>query len=275
MHSVSPSSRSVLVTGGASGIGRALAVAFADSGARVFIADRQADLAKEAAREIDRHGGHACVIDLDVRNRQQFADAVDRVVRDTGQIDYLVNNAGIGVLGDAARFSAADWSDVLDVNLTGVCHGIAIAYPTMVRQKRGHIVNVASMAGLVPAPLIASYAASKFAVVGLSRALRIEASRHGVGVSVVCPFIIDTPLLQGGRYGRVNDDAQAITAWQSMLKRLAVPPEGLARRVLRDIGRNRAVIVYPGWARVFWHIDRFSPWLSERLTRGLMRHLLD
>jgi NAD(P)-dependent dehydrogenase (short-subunit alcohol dehydrogenase family) len=247
-----------------------LAIALAESGTLVFVADRQLDHAAQVVRQIEERGGRGDAIDLDVRNRERFAEVVSAVVRSSGRIDYLFNNAGIGVLGQAAHFNSADWLDVLDVNLSGVCHGIAAAYPQMIRQGGGHIVNVASLAGLVPAPLIASYTASKFAIVGLSRALRVEAARHAVCVSVVCPFIIDTPLLTGGRYGRINDDVKQLTEWRPLLRWLAVSPESLARRVLQQIARNRGIIVHPAWARVFWHIDRFNPWLSERLTRALM-----
>ena len=269
-----PSSPTAIVTGGASGIGRAFAVALARSGVLVFVADRQLDGVERVVREIVGDGGQARAAVLDVRNGEQFSNLAAAVVRSAGRIDYLFNNAGIGVLGQAAGFSDADWSEVLDVNLRGVCHGIAAAYPQMIRQQRGHIVNIASLAGLVPAPLAASYTASKFGVVGLSRALRVEASRHGVRVSVVCPFIVDTPLLSGGGYSRINDDARSVTAGRPLLQRLAVHPDRLARGVLRQLARNRAVIVYPPWARLFWHADRLSPWISERVTRALMNRFL-
>jgi len=263
-----------LVTGGASGIGRALAMTLSQTGTMVFVADRQIDLASQVVSAINGTGGRAVAAALDVRSRSQFADLVSTILTSSGRLDYLFNTAGIGVLGHASRFSDADWSDVLDVNLKGVCHGIAAAYPYMTEQGRGHIVNVASLGGLVPSPLTASYTASKFGVVGLSRALRIEAAQHGVRVSVVCPFIVDTPLLSGGTYGRIKQDAESVKKGRRLLYRLAVSPDRLARSVLRQAGRNRAVIVYPRWARLLWHVDRLSPWLTERLTTALMKQLL-
>jgi NAD(P)-dependent dehydrogenase (short-subunit alcohol dehydrogenase family) len=264
-----------LVTGGASGIGRALAMALSESGAAVFVADRQTALAEHVVCDITRGGGRAYVADLDVRNRTQFEGIVQSIVESTGRLDYLFNNAGIGVLGQASHFTHADWSDVLDVNLTGVCNGVAAAYPQMVEQRCGHIVNTASLAGLVPAPLIASYTASKFGVVGLSRALRVEAARHHVRVSVLCPFIVDTPLLGGGFYGRIHDDTQSLEKGRRFLRALAVSPQRLARRVLQQVGRNRAIIVYPGWARLLWHLDRLTPWVSERLAALLLNRWMD
>lgn len=267
-------SPTALVTGGASGIGRALALALADSGVMVVVADRQIDLAERVVAEITARGGRAHLAALDVRDREQFATVVKMIVESSGRIDFLFNNAGIGVLGRASHYRDTDWTDVLDVNLAGVCNGIAAVYPLMIQQRFGHIVNIASMAGLIPAPLVASYTASKFAVVGLSRALRIEAATHGVRVTVVCPLIVNTPILSGGRYGRHNDDVSALGRRRAAMHAMAVTPEGLARRVLRDVARNRAVVVYPGWARLLWYLDRLSPWLTDRLTSVLMARLL-
>lgn len=269
-----PGSPTALVTGGASGIGRALALALAESGVMVVVADRQTDLAERVVAEIAARGGRAQVAALDVRDRRQFAAVVKMIVESSGRVDFLFNNAGIGVLGQASHYRDTDWTDVLDVNLVGVCNGIAAAYPVMVQQRFGHIVNIASMAGLIPVPLVASYTASKFAVVGLSRALRIEAAAHGVRVTVVCPLIVNTPILSGGRYGRHNDDVSALSRRRAAMHAMAVPPEDLARRVLRDVARNRAVVVYPAWARLWWYLDRLSPWLTDRLTSVLMARLL-
>jgi NADP-dependent 3-hydroxy acid dehydrogenase YdfG len=116
--------------GGASGIGRALAIALSQTGTAVYVADRQFDLARQVARTIADAGGSAVAADLDVRNRAQFAELVSTIVAATGRLDYLFNTAGIGVMGHASQFSDTDWSDVLDVNLKGVCHGIAAAIPT-------------------------------------------------------------------------------------------------------------------------------------------------
>lgn len=272
--SVSSMSPVAVVTGGASGIGRALAAALTGHGRRVFIADRQVERAGQVAAELTRAGGQVTAIALDVRDREQFASVVTDVIASAGAIDYLFNCAGIGVIGQAANYSAADWSEVVDVNLAGVYHGIAAAYPQMIRQRRGHIINIASLAGLVPAPLVASYTASKFGIVGLSRALRIEAAAHGVRVSVVCPAVIKTPILDGGRYGRSNDDVVALRRYRDRLDAIAADPDRLAQSVLNAIDRNRAIIIYPGWARALWYLERLSPSLTERWMRGLLQRLL-
>ena len=137
-------------------------------------------------------------------------------MQQSGRIDYLFNNAGIGVGGEVDSYTLDDWNDVFDVNLRGVVHGIQAVYPIMIQQHSGHIVNTASMAGLVATPGPASYTATKHAVVAISKALRVEAERHGVQVSVLCPGAIRTPILTGGKYGRYNgvSDEQLLKFWE-------------------------------------------------------------
>ena len=269
-----PGAPTAIISGGSSGIGRALAEALSARGVTVVVADRQVQLAEAVVAGIRRRGGEARATELDVRDRRQFAEVVATTVEGAGRLDYLFNNAGIGVVGEMRYYDHSDWSDVLDVNLAGVCNGIAAAYPRMVDQRFGHIVNMASMAGLVPTPMIGSYTASKFAVVGLSRALRLEAKRHGIRVSVVCPAIVDTPLLHGGRYSRFNDDAGPLRAHARTLHAWASSPDAFASRVLRAVASNRAVVIDPPWARLLWYLDRLSPWATEQLCGRLLGRVL-
>jgi NADP-dependent 3-hydroxy acid dehydrogenase YdfG len=140
------------VTGGASGIGAALAAKLVDGGAEVWIADRQIDQARELAQRLNSGDAKAHAIELDVRDYPSFERAAAEAVRQSGRIDYLFNNAGIGVGGEVDSYTLDDWNDVLAVNLHGVVHGIQAVYPIMIRQRSGHIVNTASMAGLLAAP---------------------------------------------------------------------------------------------------------------------------
>src|SRR5277367_4291720 len=197
------SGKIAFVTGGASGIGAALATKLASEGAEVWIADRQIDAAQELAQRLDSGGAKAHAIELDVRSYSSFERAVAEAVQQSGRIDYLFNNAGIGVAGEVDSYTLDDWNDVFDVNLRGVVHGIQAVYPIMIRQHSGHIVNTASMAGLITTSGAASYTATKHAVVAISKTLRLEAERHGVQVSVFCPGAIRTPILTGGKFGRV------------------------------------------------------------------------
>ncbi|MBC7174389.1 MAG: SDR family NAD(P)-dependent oxidoreductase, partial [Polyangiaceae bacterium] len=138
-----------LITGGASGIGRALCEALAERGAEVVVADRQAEEGEAVAAAIRAAGGNAYAATLDVRDADAFRAVAEGVVKSSGRIDLFFNNAGIGVAGEVERYSRRDWDEVVDVNLRGVIHGIDAVYPIMITQGRGHIVNTASMAGLL------------------------------------------------------------------------------------------------------------------------------
>lgn len=256
-----------LVTGGASGIGAALVARLADGGAEVWIADRQLELGEQVARRLRRLGTTAYAIELDVRDFPAFQRAVSAVLEKSGRIDYLFNNAGIGVAGSVDSYELADWTDVFDVNLLGVVNGIQAAYPAMIDQRGGHIVNTASMSGLIPSPGMASYSASKHAVVGLSKALRIEAAEHGVAVSVLCPGVIKTPILTGGAYGRARLNGKGHKEFFGIPRGLRpMAPEPLADRVLRGVARGDGIIVVPWSGKAVWLLERMSPNLSMRLV---------
>ncbi|MGB8331491.1 MAG: SDR family NAD(P)-dependent oxidoreductase, partial [Polyangiales bacterium] len=142
--------KTAFITGGASGIGRAFAEELAEQGAAVILADRQIELAEDVATAIRQAGGQATAQELDVRDPAQFQRVVDDTVARMGRVDYFFNNAGIGVGGEIATYTLADWDDVLDVNVRGVAHGIQAVYPVMRAQRSGHIINTASIAGLLP-----------------------------------------------------------------------------------------------------------------------------
>jgi NAD(P)-dependent dehydrogenase (short-subunit alcohol dehydrogenase family) len=271
---VSFTGKVAFVTGGASGIGAALATKLVDGGAEVWIADRQLDAARALAQRLSGGGAKARAIELDVRDYPAFERAVAEAVQRSGRIDYLFNNAGIGVGGEVDSYALEDWNDVFDVNLHGVAHGIQAVYPVMIRQRSGHIVNTASMAGLIPSPGSASYTASKHAVVALSRALRLEAERHGVKVSVLCPGAIRTPILTGGKYGRMTktglSDEALLNFWEPFRP---MAPEKFAERVLPAVLRGRAIIIVPAWWKALWYLDRLSPAISTQAARLTQKRL--
>jgi NADP-dependent 3-hydroxy acid dehydrogenase YdfG len=268
----SVSGKIAFVTGGASGIGAALATKLVDGGAEVWIADRQLGAAQELAQRFNSGGGKAHAIELDVRSYPSFEGAVAQAVQQSGRIDYLFNNAGIAVGGEVDSYTLDDWNDVFDVNLHGVVHGIQAVYPIMIRQHSGHIVNTASTAGLVTTPVGASYTATKHAVVAISMALRVEAERHGVQVSVFCPGVIRTPILAGGKYGRFNgiSDEQLLKFWEPFRP---MAPEKFAERALRAVLRGDAIIVVPAWWKAFWYLERLSPALSRRAARLTLKRM--
>jgi NADP-dependent 3-hydroxy acid dehydrogenase YdfG len=193
-------------------------------------------------------------------------NVVGETVGRWGVVHYFFNNAGIAVGGEAEHYDARDWDDVIDVNLRGVAYGIQAVYPLMINQREGHIINTASLAGLVPLPGEVSYTATKYAVLGLSCALRIEAKRHNVRVSALCPGAVRTPMLAGGRYGRTNmigmTEEKAMQIWERMLP---MDADEFAGRVVAAVARNQAIIVIPGWWRAVWMLSRLSPGLAERM----------
>jgi len=266
--------RVALVTGGASGIGRALSGALVARGASVVVADINASRAAAVASELDGRGpGSATSLSLDVADAGGFQRAVGEVRDGHGRLDLLFNNAGIGIGGPVEELELAHWERTIDVNLRGVMHGVVAAYPLMVEQGHGHIVNTASLAGLLPFPFGVPYGMTKHAVVGLSVSLRGEARAHGVRVSAVCPGVIDTPILDSEGPPDLPRTRFAGRGREMFLRSNrgpAYPPERLAEDVLRGVERNRAIIVAPARARTIWLANRIAPGLVERLlTREL------
>jgi NADP-dependent 3-hydroxy acid dehydrogenase YdfG len=263
------SGKVAFVTGGASGIGAALATELVDKGAEVWVADRQISQAQELVQRLNSAGGKAHAIEVDVRSFASFDRAIAEAVQQSGRIDFLFNNAGIGVGGEIDAYTLDDWNDVFDVNLRGVVHGIQAVYPIMIKQHSGHIVNTASMAGLITTVSQASYTATKHAVVAISKTLRLEAERHGVQVSVLCPGVIRTPILTGGKYGRNEGVSDEDLLKMGELAR-PLPPEKFAERALRAVLRGDAIIVVPGWWKALWYLERLSPALSMRAVKMTM-----
>ncbi|KGI68378.1 SDR family oxidoreductase [Mycolicibacterium rufum] len=257
------SQKVAFITGGASGIGAALSEALTAAGAEVWIADRQYDVAEQLAQRLRGSGARAHAVALDVRDPAAFEAAVAEAVRTSGRLDYLFNNAGIGIGGEVDSLTLEDWTDIIDVNLRGVIHGVQAAYPVMIAQGSGHIVNTASMAGLITTSAQAGYSATKHAVVALSKTLRVEAAGHGVQVSVLCPGVVRTPILSGGEYGRNrNVSRENLLKLGEALR--PIEPGEFAQQALRGVLRNQAIIVVPRWWKALWYLERLSPALSMR-----------
>ncbi len=260
-----------IVTGAASGIGRALAEELARRGASVILADLQAEEAEAAAGALRRSGRSASACALDVTDYESVRRVVQGVFDQHGRLDFIFNNAGIAAGGELRHHTIDGWNRIIDVNLRGIVHGVHAAYPLMLGQGFGHIVNTASMQGLVPSPLSASYSATKHAVVGLSKALRVEAAGAGVRVSVLCPGVVRTPLLSGGKHGlfftSVPEQEQRDQARRYFERFRPMDVRRFAAKVLDRVARNRAIIVIPAWWKAFWWLDRLSPALSLLVAR--------
>lgn len=252
-----------LVTGGASGIGAALARRLAASGARVVLADRQEEEAAALAKQL---GPQAEALSLDVRDAAAFDRLIAGVFERHGRLDYLFNNAGTGVRGEVKDHELEDWRYVVDVNLMGTIHGIQAAYRRMIAQGFGHIVNTASIAGLIGLPHTTVYSATKHGIVGLTKALRIEAAVYNVRVSALCPGVVRTPLLDGGRFGILRTSTPRDVLEKMMVAYRPMEPADLAAKALPRIARNEAIIVEPArWRFPVW-MSRAMPGLFEWLT---------
>lgn len=258
-----------IITGAGSGIGRALAEELATRGAQVVICDINSERIEEVGKQINDNGGSATALTVDVTD----AESVKRMVNDTvaahGKIDLIFNNAGIVSVGEARDFSMEDWKRVIDVNIYGVINGVQSAYPVMIEQGFGHIVNTSSILGLIPIPMMISYVASKHAIVGLSNALRIEAEPLGVKVSVVCPGDVGTSIHKNAGY--VNVDINKVESLFSNDR--SITPEQCAKAILRGVERNKPIIVITWSARLMWAIYRLSPRLFMWLTKLFVKRM--
>ncbi len=267
-----------IVTGAASGIGRALAEELARRGCEVVLGDLQIEQTEEVASYIIAAGGKATAIQIDVRD----FPAMERVVRDTlkrcGRLDHIFNNAGIGIGGGVNQYSIEDWNYIIDVNLRGVINGVQAAYPIMIGQGFGHIINTASMAGLLPSPGYVAYATTKHAIVGLSVSLRAEAALLGVHVSVLCPGVISTPIWEGGgKYGKTYSIIPPELVKQLLKKARPMPPDIFAKKVLGLVARNKAIIIVPALWKLRWWSNRVSPsagiYIAQKLFQYTLRKL--
>jgi NAD(P)-dependent dehydrogenase (short-subunit alcohol dehydrogenase family) len=262
-----------IVTGGASGIGRALAQELARRGCEVVLVDLQGEMAEHVALEIRDSGGKAKAVKLDVTDFPAMEGVVRETVARTGRLDYIFNNAGIVIGCTANHYTISDWNRIIDINLRGVINGIQAAYFIMIEQGFGHVVNTASMAGLMPNPVNVAYAATKHAVVGLSLSLRAEAAEMGIRVSVICPGVIRTPILEGGKYGKIlmNIPDEKLCAMWEELKPMS--PDIFAKKVLNAIAKNKAIIIVPSFWKLLWWLNRLSPLLGMAFAQNRLKKM--
>jgi len=234
--------RVAVITGGGGGIGAAMARAFAARGAHVALADIDEGAATAVADELQRGGAQALAVRTDVTRLESVRALADAVERRFGAVHIVCNNAGVATFGEIASATHADWEFTISVNLWGVVHGVETFVPRLLAQGQGgHIVNTASMAGLVGMRWLGIYCASKFAVVGLTEALHRELTDHRIGVSVLCPMIVDTPINENSVTRRpqgLRNAADAPIPPASAMAGGVITAEEVARRVVRGIERR-------------------------------------
>jgi NAD(P)-dependent dehydrogenase (short-subunit alcohol dehydrogenase family) len=275
--------RCALVTGGASGLGRAVAVRLLERGWRVALADIDAEAAAAAARGIDPAGTRILALRLDVRSDEEWTAAVGAVDGAWGRIDLLVQSAGVASSGTIEETPIDQWRWVLEINLLGIVRGCRAVVPGMRTRRSGHVVNVASFAGLANAPSMASYNAAKAAVISLSETLRAEVAGAGIGVSVACPAFIKTPLMEttareAASAGSGEADARNAARMQAIVRHLmetsGVTAEDFARDVVDAVERRRFMVITHRDARWKWRLKRLAPeWFFREVVKTTRKFL--
>lgn len=258
--------RIALVTGAASGIGRETALALGRRGADLVICDLDEQGLGDTDAMLRGLGRDVLARRVDVADREQMRGFAQETLAQVGVVDILMNNAGVGLGAGFLDTSLDDWDWILRINLLGVVHGCHFFVPAMVeRGAGGHVVNVSSAAGYLPTEALSAYVTSKYAVLGLSESLRGELRRHRIGVTAICPGIIDTPITRSsrlrGKYAAEGQREEMISAYQ----RRGYGPDRVARNVLKAIQRNRGIAPVSPEAWIAWYLKRLSPALVSRL----------
>ncbi|OFW58494.1 MAG: hypothetical protein A2W01_06475 [Candidatus Solincola sediminis] len=238
--------KTVVVTGAASGIGREIALAFGRRGSHIAAADINEDGLSQLASELEGLGCRAYTQRVDVAKPEDVEDFCKNVYREMGRVNILCNNAGVGLAGFLPDLSLDDWNWIIGINLLGVIYGCHFFYPRMIEQGGGgHIVNIASAAGLIPTGGSVAYSTTKFGVVGFSESLRAEADYYDIGVSAICPSFVMTGIYAGGRHKSLPEGEtveSSVEKVEKILKRRRSTAATVAEAVVKAVEKNRVVV---------------------------------
>ena len=252
----------IFITGAGSGLGRALALRFAAEGWRVAIADINMPRADESASQVREAGGQALVFNCDVSKPEDIGKSANEVKESWGGIDILVNNAGIAAAGLMEDIPLEEWERIISINFKSVVYGCRTFIPFMKEQGKGHIINVASNAGIASLPEMASYNATKAAVISLSETLRGELAEHGIGVTAACPSFVRTNLMDSFH---CTDESQRRMA-NGFFNMASCSPAEFAGRTYRDVAKNRLYSIAQRDGRFVWRFKRRFPELYSKLV---------
>jgi NAD(P)-dependent dehydrogenase (short-subunit alcohol dehydrogenase family) len=260
----------IFITGGASGLGKAIAVHYAHQGWKVAIGDINAEALQETLTALQQISPNAIAMKCDTRVEEDLTAVKDRLIDEWDGIDILVNNAGVaGTYGDISSVSVDDWQRVLDINVLGIVRGCKVFSPVFKAQKSGAIVNIASVAGLLNPPNAGAYNASKAAVIAIAETVRFELLPHNVNCHVVCPAFFRTNLtdsLSG------NKGAKAFV--NKEMDRASIKAEDVAEMIAKQVGENKFMLLTHPKERRIWRLKRFLPAVYEKLANKEFKRLL-
>lgn len=257
-----------MVTGAASGIGRATAIALADRGAHLALVDVNEQGLAEVRAEVERRGRRASTHDCDVADRARMEALALDVEREHGRVEILVNNAGVGVAATFEGQSLEDFHWLMGINFWGVVHGCKFFLPLLRQADEAHIVNISSVFGILGMPLNSAYCSSKFAVAGLSESLRAELSDTAIGITSVHPGGIATNIVASARF-RGGSDADDLRARAMRSFARMMPPAEAARAIVRGIEQGSPRVLITREAYLIDAAKRAAPgWASQLVSRG-------
>jgi len=257
----------IAITGAASGLGRAIAMRFAREGWDICIADIHMERAHEVASEVSHLGAKVMIVECDISKEDDFEFLAEQLESEWGGVDILVNNAGISSAGTLDESSYSEWQRLLDINLMGVVRGCKTFTPMLERQGCGHIVNVASFAGIASAPGMVTYNVAKAGVISLSESLRHELQSKKIDVSVVCPAFFATNLLESMN----KEDSKALVT--KLMRKSGVTAEDVAEHVYRGVEKKEFLLITHKDARIQYHMKRLSPDLFHTVMHQALKKI--